>query len=413
GAEAHVVAADRQRHHIGPGVQGVQLGRDSVLRLPEVVRHRPAAAGVDEGARPERAGDHRGVGVVRPDAAHRPLAPGAGRDPADRRVRITQRHVPVRSRALPAVDGGSEPGAVWLAAHVLAQTLRRAADLLGRRPVQGRGRRDRRGRRRADRAREERRQEQGRRGEGAHEGSAPGWTGRGGAHGRSLSCTTVQQAGFQPTGGFAGRRTTWPAYDSPAPNPMSSAIWPGSASPSRSIVSMASGIDAAEVLPVCSMSLEMATVSGSPRCLAIAELMRPLAWWGMNAWIWSAETPDASRVRSDALEICTAAHRNTREPFIVTYGCSVAPSAAWSMSSRQFLVCVIASACSPSEPHTTGPTSLPLSDGPTTTAPAPSPKMKAVLRSVMSRPSLIRSTPTTTAYRAPPPRMTLVATARP
>src|SRR5699024_7702099 len=130
---------------------------------------------------------------------------------------------------------------------------------------------------------------------------------------------------------------------------------------------MASGIDAAEGLPVRSMSLEMATVSGSPRCLAIAELMRPLAWWGMNAWIWSAETPDASRVRSDALEICTAAHRNTREPFIVTYGCSVAPSAAWSMSSRQFLVCVIASACSPSEPHTTGPTSLPLSDGPTTT----------------------------------------------
>ena len=45
------------------------------------------------------------------------------------------------------------------------------------------------------------------------------------------------------------------------------------------------------------------------------------------------------------------------------------------------LVWRIASPFSPSEPQTTGLMSL-VSDGPTTTAPAPSPKMNAVLRSV-------------------------------
>ena len=64
---------------------------------------------------------------------------------------------------------------------------------------------------------------------------------------------------------------------------MHSAMSPFLAWPSRSMVSIASGIEAAEVLPVCSMSFAIATESGRPRCLAIAALMRPLAWWGMNA----------------------------------------------------------------------------------------------------------------------------------
>ena len=68
--------------------------------------------------------------------------------------------------------------------------------------------------------------------------------------------------------------------------------------------------------------------------------------------------------------------------------------------------------CSPSEPHTTGLMSL-VSEGPTTAAPAPSPKMNAVLRSVKSMPSLIFSTPITTTYREAPPRIMFVATARP
>ena len=51
-------------------------------------------------------------------------------------------------------------------------------------------------------------------------------------------------------------------------------------------------------------------------------------------------------------------------------------------TSRQSSVCRMESNCSPSEPHTTGP--MPgVSDGPTTTAPAPSAKMKAVPRSVL------------------------------
>ncbi len=54
----------------------------------------------------------------------------------------------------------------------------------------------------------------------------------------------------------------------------------------------------------------------------------------------------------------------------------------------------IACDCEPSDPHTTGP--MPVTSlGPTTTAPAPSPKMKRTLRSVGSVLSLMRSTPMT------------------
>ena len=59
--------------------------------------------------------------------------------------------------------------------------------------------------------------------------------------------------------------------------------------------------------------------------------------------------------------------------------------------------------CAPSEPHTVGP--MPgKSDGPTTAAPAPSPKMKADPRSVGSVKSDSFSTPMTRTYSALPPR---------
>jgi hypothetical protein len=60
--------------------------------------------------------------------------------------------------------------------------------------------------------------------------------------------------------------------------------------------------------------------------------------------------------------------------------------------------------CEPSDPHTTGP--MPgVSDGPSTAAPEPSPKMKAMLRSVGSMIEVNRSVPITSTYSALPPRI--------
>ena len=60
-----------------------------------------------------------------------------------------------------------------------------------------------------------------------------------------------------------------------------------------------------------------------------------------------------------------------------------------------------ASDCAPSLPQTTGPKPA-TSDGPTTAAPAPSPRMMQVLRSVMSSQPEKRSAATTRTLRACP-----------
>ena len=73
---------------------------------------------------------------------------------------------------------------------------------------------------------------------------------------------------------------------------------------------------------------------------------------------------------------------------------------------------MIASVCSPSDPQTTGPMAG-TSDGPSTTAPAPSPKMNAMLRSVGSVRSDSFSTPTSSTLVALPPRIRSCAMARP
>ena len=66
----------------------------------------------------------------------------------------------------------------------------------------------------------------------------------------------------------------------------------------------------------------------------------------------------------------------------------------------------------PSEPHTVGP--IPgKSEGPTIAAPAPSPKMKAEPRSVLSVKSDSFSTPTTRTNSALPPRTMSLASAMP
>src|SRR5579884_22118 len=91
-----------------------------------------------------------------------------------------------------------------------------------------------------------------------------------------------------------GNTTTCAAYTRPAPKPISSAAPPCGASPSSSIRSIASGMDAAEVLPWVAMSRATGTCSGSLSALIIASVIRMFAWCGMNASSWSAVIPARS-----------------------------------------------------------------------------------------------------------------------
>ena len=104
--------------------------------------------------------------------------------------------------------------------------------------------------------------------------------------------------------------------------------------------------------------------------------MRMLAWCGMNASRSSGATPAASSACGATGAICHTAQRKTAWPCIVRCG----KSTSWSRTSIQDARWVMASYCEPSEPQIVGP--MPgSSDGPITTAPAPSPKMNAVDRS--------------------------------
>ena len=104
-------------------------------------------------------------------------------------------------------------------------------------------------------------------------------------------------------------------------------------------------------------------------------------------------TPARSRACWPVFAIWYDAQRKTALPCMTRWGISGRSDAT---TSRQSSRCRIRSNCSPSEPQTTGP--MPgWSLGPTTTAPAPSAKMKAVPRSPMSVSSESRSTPITRA----------------
>ena len=85
----------------------------------------------------------------------------------------------------------------------------------------------------------------------------------------------------------------------------------------RSIRSVASGIEAAEVLPVSAMSRATGTCSGSFSCLIIASMIRMLAWWGMKASRSSAVTPAASSACWATGAISQTAQRKTVWPCIV------------------------------------------------------------------------------------------------
>src|SRR3954453_3734268 len=91
-----------------------------------------------------------------------------------------------------------------------------------------------------------------------------------------------------------GRRRTCPAKVSPAPYPRTRARSPDLASPDSSSSVSASGIEAAEVLPDCTMSRATTVRSGRPSFLVIDSTMRRLAWCGAKTSMSSGPTPAAS-----------------------------------------------------------------------------------------------------------------------
>ena len=148
-------------------------------------------------------------------------------------------------------------------------------------------------------------------------------------------------------------------------------------SPVSSMRSIASGIEAAEVLPVSTMSRATGTWSGSLSVFTIASMMRMLAWCGMKASRSSAVTPAAveacwrhrRHLPDGPAEDLLALHASGSgtSTVVVAY---VDPASA--LGDRVVLRAVGAPDVGPMPGS---------SDGPITTAPAPSPKMNAVERS--------------------------------
>jgi hypothetical protein len=145
----------------------------------------------------------------------------------------------------------------------------------------------------------------------------------------------------------------------------------------------------------------------------MASVMRMLAWWGTKASRSSGTMPAAVMVRAATGAMEKTAQRKTDWPCISMAGqvgvsC---PGCGWSIAGRRSVQawrCTILSQLWPSEPATVGP--MPgKSEGPTTAAPAPSPKMNAVPRSVGLVKSLSFSTPTTSTYCALPARIMSLA----
>src|SRR5207248_8390218 len=139
---------------------------------------------------------------------------------------------------------------------------------------------------------------------------------------------------------------------------------------------MASGTDAAAVLPLSTTSLATTTDGGRSTVDTSASVIRALAWCGTNAARSPARTPAASSAPRATRPISVTAHRYTAGPAISRYDQRAsAPSRrhdhgrGWAIADPQAL----------SDPHTAG--AMPgLAPGPTTTAPAPSPNRNADVR---------------------------------
>jgi hypothetical protein len=78
----------------------------------------------------------------------------------------------------------------------------------------------------------------------------------------------------------------------------------------------ASGIEAAEVLPVRSSTLSVLSM-GRPSRSHAASTMRMLAWCGTTWSMSAALTPAASSARCEVSTLARTARRNTSRPSIV------------------------------------------------------------------------------------------------
>ncbi len=171
---------------------------------------------------------------------------------------------------------------------------------------------------------------------------------------------------------------------------------------------MASGIEAAELLPLVTMSRATAVCAGRPSWSTTWSVMSMLAWCGMKASRSSTVTPARSSIFLAAGTSSLVAQRKTFQPDMVMAGRA---SGRRPVPSCQGAVMRRAALRVPSARQTTGP--IPGScEGPTTTAPAPSAKRKAVSPSSWSRMSVIRSAPMTSTWSARPIRTWSPASAR-
>lgn len=115
---------------------------------------------------------------------------------------------------------------------------------------------------------------------------------------------------------------------------MTSAVSPLFASPVARSRSIASGIEAAEVLPVVRMSRATVTCSGSLRVFTIESMIRTLAWCGMKTSRSSALIPAASSACWATFAISNTAQRNTAWPSWVIAGSFSVPLLSRGSSAR-------------------------------------------------------------------------------
>ncbi len=101
---------------------------------------------------------------------------------------------------------------------------------------------------------------------------------------------------------------------------MTSAVSPLLACPVANSRSMASGMEAAEVLPVVATSRATVTCSGSPSVLTIESMIRMFAWCGMKTSRSSARTPARSSASWATFAISKTAQRKTAWPSWVIAG---------------------------------------------------------------------------------------------
>ena len=168
--------------------------------------------------------------------------------------------------------------------------------------------------------------------------------------------------------------------------------------------SSASGIEADDVFPECTMSSATRRSSRAPLLrsrLATASMMRRFAWWGTSTSMSDGVRPASSIARSATGATRVVAQRNTAWP-------------SWCRARVSGLIRIVCD-WSPALPQATGPmpTDSASEAAPTTAAPAPSAKMMQVERSSQSIQSESFSAPITRTWRTVPPRTRSAATASP